>query len=161
MAKKKSNKKDNSHQIAQNKKARHDYFIEEVHEAGLSLEGWEIKSIRAGKVNIRESYILLKDNEAYLFGAQITPLITASTHTIHDPMRLRKLLLHRRELDRLIGQVDRGGYTIVPLDMHWSKNGKVKCDIGLAKGKKLHDKRATEKEREWNRDKQRILKTAR
>ncbi|MDG6772716.1 SsrA-binding protein SmpB [Thiomicrorhabdus sp. ZW0627] len=161
MAKKSSNKKDNSSQIAQNKKARHDYFIEEVHEAGLSLEGWEIKSIRAGKVNIKESYVLLKNNEAYLFGAQITPLITASTHTAHDPLRLRKLLLHRRELDRLIGQVDRGGYTIVPLNMHWSSGGKVKCDIGLAKGKKLHDKRATEKEREWNRDKQRILKTTR
>lgn len=160
MAKKKT-KKDTSNQIAQNKKARHDYFIEEVHEAGLSLQGWEIKSVRAGKVNIKESYILLKENEAWLFGAQITPLITASSHTEHDPLRLRKLLLHRRELDRLMGQVDRGGYTIVPLDMHWSKNGKVKCDIGLAKGKKQHDKRATEKEREWNRDKQRILKMSR
>lgn len=161
MAKQKAKPKEPSRQIAQNKKARFDYFIEEVHEAGLSLEGWEIKSIRAGKVNIKESYVLLKDNEAYLFGAQITPLITASSHREHDPLRLRKLLLHRRELDRLVGQVERGGYTIVPLDMHWSKNGKVKCDIGLAKGKKLHDKRETEKEREWNRDKQRIMKLTR
>ncbi|MDX1347587.1 MAG: SsrA-binding protein SmpB [Thiomicrorhabdus chilensis] len=161
MAKKTAKKKDTSRQIAQNKKARHDYFIEETFEAGLSLEGWEIKSIRAGKVNIKESYVLLKNNEAYLFGAQITPLITASSHSVHDPLRLRKLLMHRRELDRLMGQVDRGGYTVVPLDMHWSKNGKVKCEIGLAKGKKLHDKRATEKEREWNRDKQRIMKMTR
>ncbi|WP_028486802.1 SsrA-binding protein SmpB [Thiomicrorhabdus chilensis] len=161
MAKKTAKKKDASRQIAQNKKARHDYFIEETFEAGLSLEGWEIKSIRAGKVNIKESYVLLKNNEAYLFGAQITPLITASSHSVHDPLRLRKLLMHRRELDRLMGQVDRGGYTVVPLDMHWSKNGKVKCEIGLAKGKKLHDKRATEKEREWNRDKQRIMKMTR
>ena len=161
MAKKKAKKANSSNQIAQNKKARHDYFIEEVHEAGLSLQGWEIKSIREGKVNIKESYILLKDNEAYLFGAQIQPLITASTHTSHDPLRLRKLLMHRREIDRLMGKVDRDGMTVVPLSMHWSKGGKVKLDIGLAKGKKLHDKRATEKDREWNRDKDRILKHSR
>jgi len=161
MAKKQAKKTNTSNQIAQNKKARHDYFIEEVHEAGLSLEGWELKSIREGKVNIKESYILLKNNEAYLFGAQIQPLITASTHTPHDPLRLRKLLLHRREIERLMGKVDRDGMTIVPLSMHWSKGGKVKLDIGLAKGKKLHDKRATEKDREWSRDKDRILKHSR
>lgn len=157
----KPKKKDHSNTIAQNKKARHDYFIEQVHEAGLALEGWEIKSIRDGKVNIKESYILLKNHEAYLFGAQIQPLITASSHTVHDPLRLRKLLLHRREIDRLIGQVEKDGYTLVPLDMHWGKTGKVKIDIGLAKGKKLYDKRATEKDREWNRDKQRIMKLTR
>ena len=161
MAKKQAKKANTSNQIAQNKKARHDYFIEEVHEAGLSLEGWELKSIREGKVNIKESYILLKNNEAFLFGAQIQPLITASTHTPHDPLRLRKLLLHRREIERLMGKVDRDGMTVVPLSMHWSKGGKVKIDIGLAKGKKLHDKRATEKDREWSRDKDRILKHSR
>lgn len=161
MAKNKAKKTKTNNQIAQNKKARHDYFIEEVHEAGLSLLGWEIKSIREGKVNIKESYILLKNNEAYLFGAQIQPLITASTHTVQDPLRLRKLLLHRREIERLMGKVDRDGMTIVPLSMHWAAGGKVKLDIGLAKGKKLHDKRASDKEREWNRDKDRILKNSR
>lgn len=155
MAKKK--KQNNPNSIAQNKKARFDYFIEETFEAGLALEGWEVKSLRQGKVQINESYILLKNNEAWLFGALITPLITASTHSNHDPLRLRKLLMHRREIDRLIGLVDQKGFTVVPLDLHWSK-GKVKISIGLAKGKKLHDKRATQKERDWNRDKQRIMK---
>lgn len=161
MSKKQAKKTKSTGQIAQNKRARHDYFIEEVHEAGLSLQGWEIKSIREGKVNIKESYILLKNNEAFLFGAQIQPLITASTHTTQDPLRLRKLLLHRREIDRLMGKVDRDGMTIVPLSMYWGDGGKVKLDIGLAKGKKLHDKRASEKDREWNRDKDRILKHSR
>lgn len=155
MAKKK--KQNNPNSIAQNKKARFDYFIEETFEAGLALEGWEVKSLRQGKVQINESYILLKNNEAWLFGALITPLITASTHSNHDPLRLRKLLMHRREIDRLMGLVDQKGFTVVPLDLHWSK-GKVKISIGLAKGKKLHDKRATQKERDWNRDKQRIMK---
>lgn len=155
MAKKK--KQNNSNTIAQNKKARFDYFIEETYEAGLALEGWEVKSLRQGKVQINESYILLKNNEAWLFGGLITPLITASTHSHHDPLRLRKLLMHRREIDRLIGLIDQKGFTLVPLNLYWSK-GKVKISIGLAKGKKQHDKRATEKERDWNRDKQRIMK---
>ncbi|AZR81922.1 SsrA-binding protein SmpB [Thiomicrospira sp. S5] len=155
MAKKK--KQNNPNTIAQNKKARFDYFIEDTFEAGLALEGWEVKSLRQGKIQLNESYILLKNNEAWLFGALITPLITASSHTAHDPLRLRKLLMHRREIDRLLGLVDQKGYTIVPLDLHW-RQGKVKLNIGLAKGKKQHDKRATEKERDWNRDKQRIMK---
>jgi len=144
--------------IALNKKARHDYFIEETLEAGLSLEGWEVKSLRAGKGQITETYVQLRDNEAWLFGAQITPLLTASTHIKPDPTRTRKLLLHRGELDRLIGAVERKGYTLVALDLHWSK-GKVKVNIGLAKGKKQHDKRATQKERDWQRQKGRILKS--
>ena len=155
MAKKK--KQNNANSIAQNKKARFDYSIQETYEAGLMLSGWEVKSLRQGKVQIKESYILLKNNEAWLFGALITPLISASTHLFHDPLRLRKLLMHRREIDRLIGLIDQKGYTLVPLSLYWSK-GKIKISIGLAKGKKLHDKRATEKERDWNRDKQRILK---
>lgn len=155
MAKKK--KQNNANSIAQNKKARFDYSIQETYEAGLMLSGWEVKSLRQGKVQIKESYILLKNNEAWLFGALITPLISASTHLFHDPLRLRKLLMHRREIDRLMGLIDRKGYTLVPLSLYWSK-GKIKISIGLAKGKKLHDKRATEKERDWNRDKQRILK---
>jgi SsrA-binding protein len=155
MAKKK--KQNNANSIAQNKKARFDYFIEETYEAGLVLSGWEVKSLRQGKVQINESYILLKNHEAWLFGALITPLISASTHSFHDPLRLRKLLMHRREIDRLMGLIDQKGYTLVPLSLYWSK-GKVKISIGLAKGKKLHDKRATAKERDWNRDKQRILK---
>ena len=144
--------------IALNKKARHDYFIEETLEAGLSLEGWEVKSLRAGKGQITETYVQLRDNEAWLFGAQITPLLTASTHIKPDPTRTRKLLLHRGELDRLIGAVERKGYTLVALDLHWSK-GKVKVNVGLAKGKKQHDKRATQKERDWQRQKGRILKS--
>ncbi|SFR51465.1 SsrA-binding protein SmpB [Thiomicrospira sp. ALE5] len=155
---KKSKKQNHSNRIAENRKARFDYFIEETFEAGLVLEGWEIKSLRAGKVQINESYILFKNNEAWLFGALITPLITASSHQIHDPLRTRKLLMHRRQIDRLMGQVDQKGYTVVSLNLHWHQ-GRVKIDIGLAKGKKLHDKRATEKERDWNRDKQRILKS--
>ena len=156
MAKKKP-KQNNSNQIAQNKKARFDYFIEADYQAGLALEGWELKSLRAGKVQISEAYIIIKNHEIWLFGALITPLITASTHSTHDPLRLRKLLMHRREIDRLMGMIDQKGYTLVPLNLHWSK-GKVKVSVGLAKGKKLHDKRATEKERDWNRDKLRILK---
>ncbi|MBE0494733.1 MAG: SsrA-binding protein SmpB [Thiomicrospira sp.] len=154
---KKPKKQNHSNRIAENRKARFDYFIETTLEAGLALEGWEIKSLRAGKGQVSESYVLLKDNEAWLFGAHIHPLITASTHTLHDPMRSRKLLLHRREIDRLMGQVDQKGYTVVVLSLYWSK-GKVKAEIGLAKGKKLHDKRATEKERDWNREKHRVLK---
>lgn len=145
--------------IAENKKARFDYSIEETLETGLALEGWEVKSLRAGKGQITESYVHLRGNEAWLLGAQITPLGTASTHIRPDPTRTRKLLLHRHELDRLVGAVERKGYTLVPLNLHWSK-GRVKLDIGLAKGKKLHDKRATSKERDWKRQKARILKSA-
>jgi len=146
--------------IALNKKAKFDFFIEERYEAGVALEGWEVKSLRAGKVQIRDSYILLKDGEAYLFGALITPLPTASTHIQPDPQRNRKLLLHRHQLNKLIGAVERKGYALVPTAMYW-KSGKVKVEIGLAQGKKSHDKRETEKERDWQRESQRILKGSR
>ncbi|TAJ94467.1 MAG: SsrA-binding protein SmpB [Gammaproteobacteria bacterium] len=146
-----------SNTIVLNKKAGHDFFIEERLEAGLVLEGWEAKSLRAGKVQIRDSYILLKDGEAFLFGALITPLPTASTHIHPDSMRNRKLLLHQRELSRLIGAVERKGYTVVPTAMYWKK-GRAKLEIGLAKGKQSHDKRQAEKERDWQREKQRLLK---
>lgn len=143
--------------IALNKKARHDYSIDERFEAGIALEGWEVKSLRAGKVQIVESYILLKDNEAYLFGANITPLLSASTHVKADPQRSRKLLLHRTELNRLIGAVERKGFTLVPTALYW-KNGKVKLELGVARGKKAHDKRQTEKDRDWQRQKARLMR---
>ena len=143
--------------IVDNKKAYHDYFIEEKLEAGLALQGWEVKSLRAGKAQITEGYVLIKDGEAFLIGAHFTPLRTASTHVIADPTRTRKLLLHRRELDRLVGAVERRGYTVVPLELYWSK-GKVKIAIGLAKGKQAHDKRHTEKDRDWQREKARLLR---
>lgn len=143
--------------IALNKKARFDYSIEETLEAGLALEGWEVKSLRNGRAQITESYVHVRDGEAWLLGAQITPLLTASTHIHPDPTRTRKLLLNRRELDRLVGAVERKGYTLVPLNLHWSK-GRVKLDIGLAKGKKMHDKRASVKERDWKRQQGRLLK---
>lgn len=143
--------------IAQNKKVRHEYFIEENFEAGLALLGWELKSIRAGKIQLNESYVLIKNGEMFLFGAHISPLASASTHIDTDPLRNRKLLMHKREIARLIGLVERAGYTLVVTAMYW-KRGKIKADIGLAKGKKLHDKRATEKERDWQRDKARILR---
>ncbi len=143
--------------IAVNKKARYDYFIESVTEAGIALEGWEVKSLREGKVQIKESYVIIQNNEAWLVGAHITPLSTASTHVHAAPVRARKLLMHRRELDVLIGAVERKGYTLVPLQMHWT-TGRAKLNVGLAKGKKQHDKRATDKDRDWNRQKQRILK---
>lgn len=149
--------KPSSNTIVLNKKARHDFFIEEKFEAGIALEGWEVKSLRAGKVQIRDSYILLKDAQAYLFGALITPLPTASTHINPDPQRTRKLLLHRREINTLIGAVERKGYTVVPTAMYW-KQGKAKIEIGMAKGKQEFDKRRTEKERDWQREKQRIMK---
>jgi SsrA-binding protein len=154
MAKAEKNKRDPV--IAVNKRARFDYHIDEHFEAGLVLEGWEVKSLRDGRINFGESYALLKDGEAWLFGAQITPLISASTHVVADKMRNRKLLLHKVELDRLIGAVERKGYTVIPLKLYW-KGNRVKVDLGLAKGKKLHDKRETEKERDWQRDKARIL----
>ena len=155
---KKSSKSASSSTIALNKKARHDYFIEDRFEAGLVLEGWEVKSLRAGRVQLTESYVLIKNAEAFLFGAHISPLPTASTHIHPDPVRTRKLLLHSAELAKLIGQVERRGYTLVPLAMYW-KRGRAKLEIGLAKGKKAHDKRATEKERDWQREKERVLKT--
>ncbi|MEE9346269.1 MAG: SsrA-binding protein SmpB [Methylococcales bacterium] len=143
--------------IALNRQAKHDYFIEERFEAGISLQGWEVKSLRAGKLQLQESYVFVKNGEAWLFGAHITPLNTASTHVNPDPTRSRKLLLHKNELNRLIGAVERKGYTLVPIAMYW-KNSLAKLEIGLAKGKKQHDKRATEKNRDWTREKQRILK---
>jgi SsrA-binding protein len=143
--------------IALNKKARHDYALEDRFEAGIVLEGWEVKSLRAGRVQLRDSYVLVKNGEAWLFGALITPLPTASTHIQPDPQRSRKLLLHRTELDRLIGAVERRGYTLVPTAMYW-KQGRAKVEIALAKGKQAHDKRATEKERDWQREKQRLLR---
>ncbi|RMD69796.1 MAG: SsrA-binding protein SmpB [Gammaproteobacteria bacterium] len=143
--------------IALNKKALHDYTIEERLEAGLALEGWEVKSLRAGRVQLRDSHVIIKNGEAWLIGAHISPLPTASTHIHPDPVRSRKLLLHREELNRLIGAVERKGYTLVPLALYW-KRGKVKVEIGLAKGKKLYDKRAAEKAKEWEREKQRMFK---
>ncbi len=144
--------------IAVNKKARFDYSIEDTFQAGLVLEGWEVKSLREGRAQITESYVHVRNGEAWLLGAQITPLGTVSTHFRPDPTRTRKLLLNRHELDRLIGAVERKGYTLVPLNLHWSK-GRAKLDIGLAKGKKSHDKRATEKDRDWQRQKGRLMKS--
>ena len=154
---KKNTKKRASNIIAVNRRARHDYFIESTFEAGLVLEGWEVKSLRAGNAQLTEAYVNVKKGEAWLTGAHFAPLKTASTHISPNPTRARKLLLHRLELDRLIGQVERKGLTLVPLDLHWSK-GRAKLDIGLAKGKKQHDKRASNKERDWQRQKARILK---
>ena len=146
--------------IAENKKAFHDYFIEERHEAGLVLEGWEVKAIRAGRANLKESYVVLKQGQVFLIGCHISPLPTASTHIHPDPTRSRKLLLHAAEIDKLIGKVERAGYTLVPLDLHYSK-GRIKLEIGLAKGKKQHDKRAAEKEREWKREQSQLMKQVR
>jgi SsrA-binding protein len=143
--------------IAENRKARYEYFIEERLEAGLVLEGWEVKAMRAGKAQIAESYVYLKEGQAFLFGAHITPLKTTSTHVVAEPARTRKLLLNKSELSRLLGSVERKGYTLVPLDLHW-KSGRAKLEIGLAKGKKQHDKRANEKDRDWTRDKARIMR---
>lgn len=148
----------NSGTILLNKKARHEFFIEDKFEAGMALEGWEVKSLREGKVSLVDSYVLMKDGEAYLFGAHISPLSTVSTHFIPDPTRTRKLLLHKRELGRIFGAIAKEGLTCVPLALYW-KNGRVKCEIALAKGKKLHDKRATERDRDWSREKGRILKS--
>lgn len=144
--------------IVQNKKAFHDYFIEERYEAGIALEGWEVKAIRAGRAQLKESYVIVQRGELFLIGAHISPLPTASTHVKPDPVRTRKLLLHAAEISRLIGKVERAGYTLVALDLHYTK-GRVKVEIGLAKGKKKHDMRETEKKREWEREKQRLLRT--
>ncbi|MBE2897539.1 SsrA-binding protein SmpB [Pasteurellaceae bacterium 20609_3] len=155
MAKKKI--KPGSNTIALNKRARHDYFIEDEIEAGLSLQGWEVKSLRAGKANIADSYVIFKNGEAYLFGAQITPLNVASTHVVADPTRTRKLLLNKRQLDTLYGKTSRDGFTVVALSLYW-KGAWAKVKVGLAKGKKQHDKRDSIKDREWARDKDRIMK---
>lgn len=144
--------------IVQNKKAFHDYFIEERYEAGLALEGWEVKAIRAGRSQLKESYVVIQKGELFLIGSHISPLPTASTHVNPDPVRTRKLLLHREEVNRLIGKVERAGYTLVALDLHYTK-GRIKLEIGLAKGKKKHDMRETEKKREWEREKQRLMRT--
>lgn len=149
--------KPNEKVVAVNRKARHDYFIEDRFEAGLVLEGWEVKCLRAGRAQLSESYVQLRNGDAWLIGAHFAPLTTTSTHVQADSTRSRKLLLNRRELDRLTGSVERKGYSLIPLDLHWSK-GRAKLEIGLAKGKKQHDKRATDKERDWQRQKERILK---
>lgn len=157
MAKKKKSSKAPSSTIALNKRARHDYAIEDKFEAGIVLQGWEVKSLRDGRVQINDTYVMVQNGEIWWLGGQITPLLSASTHVHPEPARSRKLLLNRREIDKLIGAVERKGYTLVPLAMYWKK-GRAKLEIGLAKGKKAHDKRATEKERDWNREKERILK---
>lgn len=144
--------------IVQNKKAFHDYFIEEKYEAGMMLEGWEVKAIREGRVQLKEAYVIIRSGELYLIGSHISPLKTASTHINPDPVRTRKLLLHAEEIERLIGKVERAGYTLVPLDMHY-KSGRIKLEIGLAKGKKQHDKRESEKQKEWERTKQRMMRS--
>jgi SsrA-binding protein len=143
--------------IALNKRARHEYFIEERIECGIVLEGWEVKSLRAGRAQLGESYVILKGREAWLLGAHFSPLASASTHVHPDPVRTRKLLLHKEQLARLVGAVERRGYTLIPTALYW-KAGKVKTEIGLAKGKKQHDKRAAAKDRDWQREKARALR---
>jgi SsrA-binding protein len=144
--------------IVDNRKAFHEYFVEDRYEAGLVLEGWEAKAIRAGRANIKEAYVLVRGAEVFLFGAHITPLTSTSTHTVPDPVRTRKLLLKADEIKKLIGKVERAGYTLVPINLHF-KGGRIKLEIGLAKGKKLHDKRDAEKDRDWKREQQRLMKT--
>ncbi len=156
----KKSKPKNTNVIAENRKARHDYFLEELFEAGLALEGWEVKSLRDGRAQLKESYVIVRNGELFLFGAHISPLASTSTHVHADPTRTRKLLMHRKEIARLTGAVDRQGYTLVPVSLYW-KSGRVKLKIALAKGKKQHDKRAQIKQREWDREQHRILKHAR
>ncbi|MGZ8136524.1 MAG: SsrA-binding protein SmpB [Methylococcaceae bacterium] len=155
--KSKKNKNQQNNTIAVNRQATHEYFIEERFEAGLVLEGWEVKSLRAGRVQLKESYVIIKRGEAWLSGAHISALLSASTHIKPEAIRAKKLLLNRHELNKLIGSVERKGYTIMPLSMYW-KNGRAKLEIGLAKGKQLHDKRAASKDRDWQREKGRIMK---
>jgi len=143
--------------IVQNRKAFHDYFVEERFEAGIALEGWEVKAIRAGRVQIKEAYVIVNNGEIFLIGCHISPLPTASTHFTPDPVRTRKLLLHAREISGLIGSVERSGYALLPLDMHY-KDGRIKVEIGLAKGKKQYDKRRDEKEKDWRREQQRLMR---
>lgn len=158
MSKSQDKAKATTDRIAENRRARHDFFIEEQVEAGLELEGWEVKSLRAGRGNLTESYALIRNGEIFLIGAHISPLSSVSSHVQADPVRTRRLLLHRREIDRLIGAVERRGYTLVPLNLHWQR-GRVKLELGLGRGKKQHDKRAATKDREWQRQKARIMKT--
>jgi SsrA-binding protein len=153
----KTENKDAPRAIALNRRARHDYFIEETYEAGVVLQGWEVKSLRDGRAQVAEAYVIIKNEEAWLIGAHIIPLTSASTHVHPDPTRTRKLLLNRSELSKLIGKVERAGYTLVPLDLHWTR-GRAKLQIGLAKGKKKHDKRADMKERDWQREKARAVR---
>ena len=143
--------------ITVNKKAFHDFFIEEKFEAGIALQGWEVKAIRAGRMNIKESYVIIKNGEIFLIGMHITPLATASTHIVADPTRTRKLLLHNREIMKLIGKVERAGFTLVPSDLHFTR-GRIKLEVGLAKGKKMHDKRGDEQEKDAKREAQRAMK---
>jgi len=144
--------------IVENRKARHDYFIEERYEAGLALDGWEVKSIRAGRAQLSDGYVIVKGGELFLIGANVSPLPTVSTHFIPDPTRSRKLLLHAEEIKRLIGKVEQRGYTLVPLDLHYAK-GRIKLEIGLARGKQQHDKREDKREKDWQREKQRLLRS--
>ncbi len=144
--------------ITQNRKALHDYFIEERYEAGLALEGWEVKAIRAGRAQLADAYVVIKGEELWLIGGNITPLATVSTHYVPDPARTRKLLLHAEEIRRLLGKVQQRGYALIPLDLHFSK-GRIKLAIGLARGKLKHDKRATERDKQWQRDKQKLLRS--
>lgn len=157
MAKQKKKSSHGGKTIALNKMARHEFFIDDTFEAGLSLQGWEVKSLREGRVQLRDSFVMLKNGEAFLLNATITALLSASTHIVPESTRSRKLLMHRHQLDRLAGAVDRKGYTVVATAMYW-KNNRVKLEIGLGKGKQKHDKRASEKERDWNREKSRVLK---
>jgi len=144
--------------IVENRKAFHDYFIEERYEAGLALDGWEVKAIRGGRAQLSDGYVMVRGGELFLIGANISPLSTVSTHFIPDPTRSRKLLLHAEEIKRLVGKVEQRGYTLVPLNLHYSK-GRIKLEIGLAKGKLKHDKRAAERDKDWNREKQRLLRS--
>lgn len=144
--------------IVQNKKATHDFFIEERFEAGIALEGWEVKAIRAGHVQIKEAYVIVRNEEIILIGCHVTPLTAASTHVQADPVRPRKLLMHAEEIRKLIGKVERAGYTLVPLDLHYTR-GRVKLEIGLAKGKKQHDKRDAERDKDWKREQQRLMRS--
>jgi SsrA-binding protein len=157
MAAKKGKSQSDSNVIALNRQATHEYFIEDRYEAGLVLHGWEVKSLREGRAQLKESYVTIKNGEAFLFGCHISALLSASTHVHPDALRTRKLLLHKEELNRLIGAVERKGYTLIPLKLYW-KGGRAKLEIGLAKGKKLHDKRATEKDRDWQREKEQLMK---
>ncbi len=156
---KKSNKGTGGNVVAVNRRARHDFFIEDRLEAGLALEGWEVRSLRSGRAQIAEAYVVLRRGEAWLLGAHIPPLPSASTHIVTDPTRTRKLLLHRHEIDRLIGATERRGYTVVPLQLYWLR-GRAKLEVGLAKGKRKHDKREAEKEKDWQRERQRMLRHA-
>lgn len=154
---KKGNKGAGGNAIAVNRRARHDYFIEERLEAGIELQGWEVRSLRSGRAQVAEAYVVLKGGEAWLIGAHIPPLPSASTHIVPEPTRTRRLLLHRHEIDRLIGATERRGYTVVPLQLYW-KRGRAKLEIGLAKGKRKHDKREAEKQKDWEREKQRLVR---